>query len=156
MQLKLFGGCNHEKDKYVMIWGHRRIQGYILVIYDQNATVCLKHQREILYFSVFFLSSNTCAWGYENIAETYLTKPPWECEGKERGDEESNNVSFCHNFRFNLGPWLSQHDDCHFSLLFFTWWRQYFVVYIVEVSLVLRLYGIFSEILSRQTEKGWI
>ena len=65
-------------------------------------------------FLWFFLSSNTCAWGYENIAETYLTKPPWECEGKERGDEESNNVSFCHNFRFNLGPWLSQHDDCHF------------------------------------------
>ena len=94
-------------------------------------------------------------WGHENIGETYLTKPPWECEGKERADEESNSFSFCHNFRFNLVPWLSQHDDCHFSLLFFIW-RRYILVYIVEVSLVLWLYGIFSEMLSTQTEKGWI
>ena len=80
-----------------MIWGIKdKIWGYEDMSYNEDI------------FKDIYVCLLTNIFGYENIAETYLTKPPWECEGKERGDEESNNVSFCHNFRFNLGPWLSQ------------------------------------------------
>ena len=126
-----------------MIWGIKdKIWGYEDMSYNEDI------------FKDIYVCLLTSIFGYENIAETYPTKPPWECEEKEREDEEANNFSFCH---YCLG-----------SLTITIWWLSFLtlilhvveeifcILYIVEVSLVLRLYGIFSEMLSTQTEKGWI